>query len=227
MALPSFARMAAANLVQNGGFETGDLSSWTLTGDPLNTHVSLGLPYSGLFGVVFGALDTPEFISQSLVTVPGQVYTLSFWMGSGDTKGGKPNEFIVKWGSATLLDQLNLVVPSWTNMQFQVTATSTSTILSFGGWDNVDYIYLDDVSVAIPGSDSPPKLLSSNVTNGLILFSWSAVLNRSYQVQSTSNLLLGTWTNLGGSVTATNTIMAKSDLIGPEVSRFYRVVLLP
>ena len=219
--------MAAANLVQNGGFEAGNLSGWTLAGDSTTTMVSLGFPYSGIFGLVFGASNMPEFVSQTLATAPGQVYTLSFWVGSGDNQGGKPNEFIVKWGATTLLDQLNFVVPSWTNMQFQVTATSTSTTLSFGGWDNVDYIYLDDVSVAIPGSDSPPKFLSSNVTNGLILLSWSAVLNRSYQVQSTSNLLQGTWINVGGSVAATNTVMTNSDLIGPELSRFYRVVLLP
>jgi hypothetical protein len=217
--------MAAANLVQNGGFETGNLSGWALSGDPTTTQVNLGFSHSGIFGLVFGALDKPEFISQTLATAPGQAYTLSFWMGGGDNTGG--NEFIVKWSTTTLLDQLNLVVPSWTNMQFQVTATATSTILSFGGWDNVDYIYLDDVSVAIPSSDSPPTFLSSNVTSGLIHFSWSGVLNRSYQVLSTTNLLQGTWINVGESVTATNTVMTESDTIGPEVSRFYRVVLLP
>ena len=219
--------LQGANIVQNGGFETGNFSSWTLTGDLANTFVSFAFPLSGVYSALFGATNAPEFISQPLATSPGQSYTLSFWMASGDSGGGTPNEFVVKWGDANLLDQLNLVIPEWTNMQFSVTASSTVTLLSFGGWNNQDYIYLDDVGVVISAPESTPKFLTVTNASGLLQFSWSAAVGRAYQVQYRSDLAQGTWVDLGGSVIATSTTMAGSDPITTNPQRFYRVILLP
>jgi len=222
------APLQGANIVQNGGFETGNFSSWTLTGDLANTFVSFAFPLSGVYSALFGATNAPEFISQPLATSPGQAYTLSFWvMGSGDGGGGITNEFILKWGDTTLLDQVNPVIPDWTIMQFAVTANAAVTVLTFGGRNNQDYIYLDDVSVAIPETQSAPTFLSVTNASGLVQFSWSAAVGRAYQIQYRTDLAGDTWVDLGSPVTATNSTMAGSDSIAANPRRFYRVVLLP
>ncbi len=215
----------AGNLVQNGGFETGDFTGWNESGNSEGLLVSLGLPHSGNFGVVFGSADTPAYISQTLATSPGETYTLSFWVASGDNDGGTPNEFIVKWSEETIVDEADMVVPAWTNMQFQVTAISDSTTLTFGGWDNPDYILLDDVSVAIPGL-AQPAIQVVSTTNNLIHFAWGTIEGQMYQVQYKTNLSQPSWSDFGASAMATNTTMTASDNLGPEGQRFYRVVLL-
>ena len=220
--------LQGANIVQNGGFETGNFSPWTLTGGLANTFVSFAFPHSGVYSALFGATDAPEFISQPLATSPGQTYTLSFWvMGSGDSGGGITNELILNWGDTTLLEQVNPVIPDWTNMQFSVTANAAVTVLTFGGRNNQDYIYLDDVSVAIPETQSAPTFLGVTNVSGLLQFSWSAAVGRAYQIQYKTDLAGDTWADLGSSVTATNSTMAGSDSIATNPRRFYRVVLLP
>ena len=222
------ASLQAANIVQNGGFETGNFSQWTLTGDPADTFVSFAFPHSGVYSALFGATNSPEFISQPLTTAPGQTYTISFWvMGSGESGGGIANEFILKWGDTTLLDLVNPVIPDWTNMQFAVTANAALTVITFGGRNNQDYIYLDDVSVAVLETQSAPIFLSVTSVSGLLQFSWSAAVGRVYQIQYRTDLAGGTWVDLGSPVTATNSTMAGSDSVATTSHRFYRVVLLP
>jgi hypothetical protein len=70
---------------------------------------------------------------------------LSFWLDSPD--GETPNEFLVSWNGATLLDKTNLAAIGWTNLQFAVTATGTNTVLQFGFRDDNTYLGLDDIRV--------------------------------------------------------------------------------
>src|SRR5262245_32227643 len=163
-------KASAQNLVQNGGFETGNFSNWTLEGSLADTFVSFTFSHSGNYGAGFGSTQPqPDYISQSLATTSGQSYKLSFWYLSGDDSGGTPTRFIVQWGNNTIFDQSDLVMPVWTNMQFLVTATTNSTVLKFGGYNRPDYTQLDDISVTPPApgpqTNSTPVLPSiSNQT---------------------------------------------------------------
>lgn len=73
----------------------------------------------------------------------------------------------------------------------------------------------------------PPDFLTVTTANSSIVFTWSAMVGRSYQLQYKTNLLQSAWLNLGSVNVATNEIMSRSDLLGPEPQRFYRMSLLP
>jgi len=73
----------ACTQVVNGGFETGDLSGWTQFGNTGGTSVMVcgaGCAESGAYGVNFGAVFTPGGIEQTLATISGQSYNISFWL---------------------------------------------------------------------------------------------------------------------------------------------------
>ncbi|SPE52590.1 putative Sedolisin [Verrucomicrobia bacterium] len=213
-------------LVQNGGFETGDFSFWTQTGDFSYCSVSTSSLYthSGSYGASLGPQGALGYLSQSLPTTAGQSYLLSFWLDSPD--GLAPNEFSVSWNGLTLFDQVNLGTIGWTNLQYLVTASGPSTVIQFGFRNDQSYFGFDDVSVLpVP----TPSFQSVTKAANALRFSWSAQVGRNYQVQYATHLAPADWTNLGGAVTATNATMMVSDPIGPggNVMRFYRVLLLP
>ena len=69
----SLAHPGKANLITNGGFETGDFVGWTQSGDTSNTFVTPGYylpPHSGNFEAALGP-TTFGYLSQTLATVPG------------------------------------------------------------------------------------------------------------------------------------------------------------
>ena len=102
-------------------------------------------PHSGSYEAALGAVGSLSYLSQTLATTAGTSYLLSFWLNSPD--GQTPNEFQVSWNGTTLFDETDLPAIGWTNLQFVVTATGTSTVLQFGAQDDPSYLALDDVSV--------------------------------------------------------------------------------
>src|SRR3954452_4923155 len=82
-ALIAAAGIAKANLVTNGGFETGDFTGWVQSGDTSYTGVD-GNPYSGVYGAYSGPVSGLGFHSQVLPTTAGTGYTISFFLSNGD-----------------------------------------------------------------------------------------------------------------------------------------------
>jgi uncharacterized repeat protein (TIGR03803 family) len=72
-----------------------------------------------------------------------------------------------------------------------------------------------------------PMFQSVIKSNTTFRFTWSAAAGQKYQVQYRTNLVLGNWSNLGGTINATGSLATSSDLIGTNRQRFYRVFLLP
>lgn len=169
------------SVVQNGGFETGDFTDWTLNGDgaPDNfvdngSTVTAITPHSGTYFAALGEPSSLAYLSQSLPTFAGQSYLLSLWLNN-PLKGSlsNPNEFSISWNGTTLYDKVNIAKTGWTNFQFVVTATSSSTVLQFGARDDNYYLGLDDVAVT-PGF---APSISAQPTNLTVLSGGNAIFS--------------------------------------------------
>jgi methionine-rich copper-binding protein CopC len=141
----------SSNLVVNGGFETGNFNSWTQSGDTGSTAVAGTFdgtaPHSGSFHAHFGPTGGLGFIAQTLSTIAGASYTLTFWLAHPYSDVGSGTEWLVRVGGNTLMDVTNAGNFNYTQFTFTFTATSSSTVLQFGFLEPPNYFFLDDVSV--------------------------------------------------------------------------------
>jgi hypothetical protein len=213
------------SVVLNGGFETGGFDDWTTGGNFMDCAITTMAPFvhSGQYGAELGPVGSPGQLSQTLTTTVGQNYLVSCWLyGAGQI----PNSFSVAWDGAFLFNQQNLGDLLWTNLQFQITATVTNTVLTFGFRNDLSYFGLDDIAVC-PLTPPPPQIQSVTLTNGALTFSWGAQSNQLYQVQYTTNLAQGGWINLGPPLAATNSILTVTDTNTGAGAQFYRLLLPP
>jgi hypothetical protein len=159
-----------------------------------------------------------------LPTQAGQNYLVSLWLSSPD--GQTPNEFSVNWNGGKIFDQLNVGNVGWTNLNFIVTATSSSTLLQFGFQDNPSYLGLDDVSVT---PVSKPIFQATVKTANSFKLTWGTTTGLTYQVQYKTNLAQADWLDLGNAIVATNNTWTVFDTnsISASPQRFYRLVVSP
>ncbi len=146
------------NIVNNCGFETGDFTGWTQSGDLSFTGVNtnsahhFGVAFFSNNGAFFGPVNDLGCITQAVPT-PAFNYDISLWL----TNVGQPSHFQIFWNGAALVDSTNVPNIGWTqlffNRVFTVPATSTLMICFF---NPPSFFYLDDI-VAIASVGAPLK----------------------------------------------------------------------
>lgn len=151
----------SAQIVNNGGFENGN-AGWTFAandcsnaaGNPnagpsyTGTTTAVGTyarPRTGAYDLWMGAAGCTPSVSQSLTTVAGQTYSLSFWTKVNGALNDVPNHLTVSFNSTTLLSQ-QISDTTWQHMVFNVTALGRDQLVFaanniYGGTE------IDDVSL--------------------------------------------------------------------------------
>lgn len=165
------ATSSMANLVTNGGFESGD------TGWSYSPSMSISTSYGFWANTGTGAavtwcvghacvstLGQGAYIGQTLTTTAGSTYDLSFWVGEN---AGPTSEMSVFWDGVMIADILNpannTIQSSGNNMvQFTfsgLAASGASTYFEIHGRQDPAGISFDDVAVtgasnAVPEPES-------------------------------------------------------------------------
>ncbi len=133
-------------LLNNGGFETGDFSGWTHTGNTNGDAVVSNRRRAGSFSLDTGPLHTPSFLSQSIITQPGQPYLISAWLET--IAGGPPNDFQIYWDSQSSLEVTNLLsAVGWTNIHVTALSGNSQSTLQFGFINTSGFFFFDEASV--------------------------------------------------------------------------------
>lgn len=133
-------------LVVNGGFESG-MTGWTVNnlGGFSGPNTGGGSPHSGTswFGMGATSAGDQSSFQQSIATVVGQTYLVSFWGFDQDplSAGG----FLVTFGGTPVGNRP--AASPYQQFSANVVATSASTVLLVTGWEQNQWIITDDYSV--------------------------------------------------------------------------------
>jgi hypothetical protein len=167
----------AGNLVKNASFEGATYSiadvsdalpvDWVFTpatdGDNSDLFVTTGFDSTsaedGKSFVVYGATGvTFDYLSQTLSTVNGASYNVSFWLNNNDALSEGSSEFSAYWDGADIGPDITLNSSEFGWTEFSTTQVGTgSDTITFGGLNVPAYIGLDNVVVDGPSGAVPDQ----------------------------------------------------------------------
>jgi len=178
LALGSAGPVRAVNLVTNGDFETGDFTGWTLSGNTFFTLVDCGTivvsPHTGECAAALGAIGSDNSLSQTIPTVLGGTYLLSFWETSD---GFTPNVFQANWGGSPVLGPvIDDPAHDYIHYTYTLVASTASTTVEFLNRNDPGFLGLDDVRIEDQGVNAVPEPASLTLLGlglvGLVGYQW-------------------------------------------------------
>lgn len=139
---------AAAALVTNGGFETGDFTGWTRTGAVRFVGVDDTLPNSGDFAAAFSP-NLDSTISQSISTFAGQSYRITLFLAHEAPGAATPvNAFKYSFGGVEIGSFANFAQRDYAPIIVDRVGTGAPMTLSFTFKDTrPSRFFIDDISV--------------------------------------------------------------------------------
>lgn len=170
---------AMENILVNGGFESpqyqgtfttlsgGQLDGWNIDKGDIQLINTYWQPHSGSQSIDLSG-TVPGKISQTLNTIPGATYEITFWMSSnpdGNSRGQAVKEMQVSWDGTVLSPtytydstKTSKANMGWTLVTIpNLKATKTNTVISFEELSpSGPYgIVLDDIAVIDPPTPAP------------------------------------------------------------------------
>jgi chitinase len=158
----------AAELLVNGGFESGSLAPWACsgsTGTVVSTPVRTGT--RALQGAPAGQ-DNAR-CTQTVSVVSGTQYTLTAWVRGSYVYLG------INGGASTWTPNAT----NWTQLTVTFTASSSTVQVYLHGWYGTGNYHADDVSLQGPGGGTPVPgapgtPVAGAITNTSVALSWTA-----------------------------------------------------
>ncbi len=133
----------AQNLIQNGSFETGDTTDWTVNSLSVYSGVNTAQAEDGSYSLQLGALtQNADDIFQMVSDTAGATYTLSFWDIDTYQEGSAGDELLYNGNVLYNADPGS----SWSQHTFTVTGTGSDKV-EIAGWDSPAYMYVDNYSM--------------------------------------------------------------------------------
>lgn len=197
---------AQGNLLTNPSFESGGFSGWSVAGTSSNFGVNVsGFQITGAYwpttvvvhsGTYAGyALvcntcsggDPHQYLelTQSFTAVPGNVYTVSFWLGNGSTTAFYNASYVMLNGSALNLTTFSVINPGYQLMSGSFIATQANYTIKFhldGSGSGAGGLSFDDFSVTQTGGPA---------TNGGYLYeTYSNNRIAPYQINTSNGTLV-------------------------------------
>ncbi len=151
--------------ILNPGFETGDLTNWTIAGTAPTPVVNSTDAHSGTYSAFLGDATPPESLGDSAfyqTTTVDPSSILSFWW-----KGTTTDSVTFDWQEATIRDTSGAIlatifhvaqnVPTWTQVNYDMSAFGGQTVrveflVHSDGFGDITNMRIDDVSL---GSSVP------------------------------------------------------------------------
>ncbi len=154
---------ASSNLVQNGSFQTGSFTDWTV-GGPVKPTITTAETYSSSYSALLGQTKTPEVDGTSYIyqtisipsTAKAATLTFWYWPGSDDSIEYAYQECLIQSSSGSTDATVMKVcsnAKAWTQVTYNLSSYIGKTIrLYFGVHGNgyssdYVYMYLDGIAI--------------------------------------------------------------------------------